>query len=96
MYSFKYTDFSGKQSGTWASLVFNIISLIIFIIISEYKLVIICSIENEYRSPMISAFDKYRTPKIAVADIKNVQTYLKNKYTPADVRDTAVASDPIR
>lgn len=80
----------------YGHLVFNIISIIIFIIISDYKLVIICSIENEYRSPVISAFDKYRTPKIAVAEMKKVQTYLKNKYTPADVKDTAVESDPIR
>lgn len=38
----------------------------------EYKLVIICSSEYEYKSPMISALDKYRAPKITVAgDQKN-------------------------
>lgn len=62
---------------------------------SDYKLVIICSSENEYKSPMISALDKYRTPKIAVAGVRKIKEYLKKKYTPENVSDSAADVDSI-
>lgn len=62
---------------------------------SDYKLVIICSSENEYKSPMISALDKYRAPKIAVAGVGKIKEYLKKKYTPENVSDSAADVDSI-
>lgn len=61
----------------------------------DYKLVIICSSENEYKSPMISALDKYRAPKIAVAGVEKIKEYLKKKYTPENVFDSAADVDSI-
>lgn len=55
-----------------------------------YKLVIICSSENEYKSPMISALDKFRSPKIAVAGVKKIQEYLKKKYTSENELESSV------
>lgn len=54
------------------------------------QLVIICSSENEYKSPMISAMDKFRSPKIAVAGVKKIQEYLKKKYTSKNEFDSSV------
>lgn len=62
---------------------------------SDYKLVIICSSENEYKSPMISALDKYRAPKIAVSGVGKIKEYLKKKYTPENVSDSAADVDSI-
>lgn len=61
----------------------------------EYKLVIICSSEYEYKSPMISALDKYRAPKITVAGDRKIKEYLKKKYAPANVSESAIAGDSI-
>lgn len=61
----------------------------------EYKLVIICSSEYEYKSPMISALDKYRAPKITVAGDQKIKEYLKKKYAPANVSESAIAGDSI-
>lgn len=63
---------------------------------SDYKLVIICSSENEYKSPMISALDKYRAPKIAVAGVGKIKEYLNKKYTPENISDSAADVDSIR
>ena len=56
-------------------------------------LVIICSSENEYKSPMISALDKYRASKIAVAGKRKMQEYLKRKFTPVNIEETAANVD---
>lgn len=55
-----------------------------------YKLVIICSSENEYKSPMISALDKFRSPMIAVAGVKKIQKYLKKKYSTENELESSV------
>ena len=38
---------------------------------------------------MISALDKYRAPKMCVASENNIKEYLKKKYSPENVRETA-------
>lgn len=44
---------------------------------------------------MISALDKYRTPKITVSSVKNIKEYLKKKFTPENVLETSTAIDPL-
>lgn len=44
---------------------------------------------------MISALDKYRAPKIAVAGVEKIKEYLKKKYTPENVFDSAADVDSI-
>ncbi|XP_061196022.1 E3 ubiquitin-protein ligase rnf213-alpha-like [Saccostrea echinata] len=47
---------------------------------TEYSLVVICSSENEYQSPIIAALDKFRTPKMTVSAEEKIQHYLRNKF----------------
>lgn len=44
---------------------------------------------------MISALDKYRAPKIAVAGVGKIKEYLKKKYTPENISDSAADVDSI-
>lgn len=39
---------------------------------------------------MISALDKFRSPKIAVAGVKKIQKYLKKKYTSENELESSV------
>lgn len=39
---------------------------------------------------MISAMDKFRSPKIAVAGVKKIQEYVKKKYTSKNEFDSSV------
>lgn len=42
---------------------------------------------------MISALDKYRAPKIPVALNEKIKEYLKRKYTPQNISESAAAVD---
>jgi hypothetical protein len=61
--------------------------------VSDYKLVIICGGENEYKSPMISALDRFRAPRIVPAGKTKLQEYMKRKYSLEDTRNKAAAVD---
>lgn len=39
---------------------------------------------------MISALDKFRSPKIAVAGVKKIHEYLRKKYTPENEFESSV------
>lgn len=60
----------------------------------KYRLVVICSSENEYKSRMVAALDKYHRPAI-YPNVDSIRKYLLNKFqvktecieTPACVAD---------
>ncbi|KAK3585575.1 hypothetical protein CHS0354_036762 [Potamilus streckersoni] len=45
----------------------------------QYKLVVICSAENEYKSQMITALDKFRRPPLPIPDIHCIADYIRSK-----------------
>ena len=47
---------------------------------SYYKVVIICSAENEDKSYMVDALDPYRRANIPLPSVAEVQSYLKQKF----------------
>ncbi|XP_078327262.1 E3 ubiquitin-protein ligase rnf213-alpha-like isoform X2 [Crassostrea virginica] len=59
---------------------------------TEYRLVVICSSENEYQSPIISALEKFRTPKIAVSPKEKIQKYIEKKFCTTEKTDGNTAS----
>jgi hypothetical protein len=59
-------------SGTSAKHIF-------FLILGKkYKLVVICSSENEYKSRIVAALDKYHKPQLPI-DVQTVRKYLLTK-----------------
>ncbi|XP_062570766.1 E3 ubiquitin-protein ligase RNF213-like isoform X2 [Saccostrea cucullata] len=62
----------------------------------DYKLVIICASENEYKSPMVSALDKFRASKITTAAPAKLREYLRKKYTIENISEAAASIDPSR
>ncbi|CAC5422256.1 RNF213 [Mytilus coruscus] len=46
----------------------------------QYKLVVICSTENEYKSRMVAALDKYRIPQIAFGGEAHVKEYVSKSF----------------
>lgn len=63
-----------------------------FLQTTEYRLVVICSSENEYQSPIISALEKFRTPKIAVSPKEKIQKYIEKKFCTTEKTDGNTAS----
>ena len=47
----------------------------------QYKLVVVCSTENEYRSRMVAALDKYRRPQLTFGGESHVKEYLSKRFT---------------
>lgn len=45
-----------------------------------FKLVVICSTENEYKSRMVAALDKYRIPQIAFGGEAHVKEYMSKSF----------------
>lgn len=76
--------------------------LFIFIKISihsslDLQLVVVCCREQEDRSHMINALDRYRV-KVPSVDLQDVRAYLKQHLTVASVKSgrTAAELDPER
>ncbi|XP_076109129.1 E3 ubiquitin-protein ligase rnf213-alpha-like [Mytilus galloprovincialis] len=46
----------------------------------QFKLVVVCSRENEYKSRMVAALDKYRRPQMSFGGEKHVKTYLSERF----------------
>ncbi|KAL3881511.1 hypothetical protein ACJMK2_027943, partial [Sinanodonta woodiana] len=45
----------------------------------QYRLVVICSAENEYKSQMITALDKFRQPPLPIPDVHYIADYVRKK-----------------
>ncbi|KAK3585578.1 hypothetical protein CHS0354_036765 [Potamilus streckersoni] len=45
----------------------------------EYKLVVVCSAENEYKSRIITALDRFRRPPLPIPDIQHIANYVGRK-----------------
>jgi hypothetical protein len=56
------------------------LELLVTILGIKYKLVVICSSENEYKSRIVAALDKYHKPQLPI-DVQNVRKYLLTKLT---------------
>ncbi|XP_071137105.1 E3 ubiquitin-protein ligase rnf213-alpha-like [Mytilus edulis] len=46
----------------------------------QFKLVVVCSRENEYKSRLVAALDKYRRPQMSFGGEKHVKTYLSKRF----------------
>ncbi|KAL3881524.1 hypothetical protein ACJMK2_027956, partial [Sinanodonta woodiana] len=58
----------------------------------QYRLVVICSAENEYKSPIIAALDKFRRPPLPIPDNHDIADYVKRKLQVKE-GNTAAAVD---
>ncbi|KAK3585584.1 hypothetical protein CHS0354_036771 [Potamilus streckersoni] len=45
----------------------------------QYRLVVVCSTENEYKSRIITALDKFRRPPLPIPDIQHITDYIRIK-----------------
>ncbi|VDI52691.1 Hypothetical predicted protein, partial [Mytilus galloprovincialis] len=46
----------------------------------QFKLVVVCSKENEYKSRMVAALDQYRRPQMSFDGERRAKTYLSKRY----------------
>ena len=60
-----------------------------YLVAPDYRLVVICGSDNEYRSRIVAALDKYRRPALPV-NVPNISQYLVEKF-----RVTETAHGPI-
>ena len=44
-----------------------------------YRLIVICGSDNEYRSRIVAALDKYRRPALPI-NVQNISRYLVEKF----------------
>ncbi|KAL3881513.1 hypothetical protein ACJMK2_027945, partial [Sinanodonta woodiana] len=61
-------------------------------IYSQYRLVVICSAENEFKSRIVTALDKFRRPTLVIRDIHHIADYMKTKLQVKD-ENTAATVD---
>ena len=61
---------------------------------SEYRLLILCSRENEDKSFMVTAYDRYRVKNMILFQTEAIKAYLKNHFHVAG--KTAAELDPER
>ncbi|XP_070188878.1 E3 ubiquitin-protein ligase rnf213-alpha-like [Littorina saxatilis] len=47
----------------------------------DYKLVVVCSSENEYRARIVAALEKYRCPSPSLSTNNRVGNYLRSRFT---------------
>ena len=47
----------------------------------QFKLVVVCSSENEYKSRMVAALDKYHRPQFTLGGENHVKTFLSKRFT---------------
>ncbi|XP_033741838.1 E3 ubiquitin-protein ligase rnf213-alpha-like [Pecten maximus] len=45
----------------------------------KYRLVVLCSTENEYKSRIVAALERFRRPQLPVANQQLIQSYLQDK-----------------
>ncbi|KAK3585587.1 hypothetical protein CHS0354_036774 [Potamilus streckersoni] len=45
----------------------------------QYRLIVVCSTENEYKSRIITALDKFRRPPLPIPDIHHIADYVRGK-----------------
>ncbi|KAL3881508.1 hypothetical protein ACJMK2_027940, partial [Sinanodonta woodiana] len=45
----------------------------------QYRLIVVCSAENEYKSRIITALDRFRRPPLPIPDICHIVDYVKRK-----------------
>ncbi|KAK3585576.1 hypothetical protein CHS0354_036763 [Potamilus streckersoni] len=45
----------------------------------EYRLVVVCSAENEYKSRIITALDRFRRPPLPIPNIQHIANYVREK-----------------
>ncbi|KAL3881514.1 hypothetical protein ACJMK2_027946, partial [Sinanodonta woodiana] len=58
----------------------------------RYKLVVVCSAENEYKSRIITALDRFRRPPLPIPDIHHIADYVRRKLQVKE-GNTAAAVD---
>ncbi|KAK7107714.1 hypothetical protein V1264_015588 [Littorina saxatilis] len=47
---------------------------------TDYKLVVVCSTENEYRARIVAALEKYRCPSPSLSNTNLVRNYLRSRF----------------
>ena len=53
--------------------------MILIYLYLAYRLVVICSIENENKSNMIASLDQFRRPFLPITSVRNIQDYLRRQ-----------------
>ena len=53
-------------------------------------LVVICGSDNEYRSRIVSALDKYRRPALPVNNVCNIANYLLEKFRVTEAQQNLI------
>ncbi|KAL3881517.1 hypothetical protein ACJMK2_027949 [Sinanodonta woodiana] len=56
----------------------------------QYRLVVVCSAENEYKSRIITALDKFRRPPLPIPDIHHIADYVRKKLQVKEGNSAAV------
>ena len=46
----------------------------------DYKLVVVCTTENEYRARIVAALEKFRRPSPALSTTNMVRNYLRTRF----------------
>ena len=65
----------------------------------DYRLVVVCTTENEYRARIVAALDKFRRPSPSLSNTSMVRSYLRSRFAaPLHKAGTpsAAALDPER
>ena len=66
---------------------------------NDYRLVVICTSENEYRSHVVAALDRYHRPASDIVRPDRVCKYLTKRFSGVvkkDGKDSASSLDPQR
>ncbi|KAL3881512.1 hypothetical protein ACJMK2_027944 [Sinanodonta woodiana] len=58
----------------------------------QYRLVVVCSAENEFKSRIITALDKFRRPPLPIPDIHHIADYVRRKLQVKE-ENTAASVD---
>lgn len=56
----------------------------------KYKLLVICSSENEFKCRLVAALDKYRRPNLSIGGYQSVKQYVQRVLT----KDTQRINNP--
>ena len=57
----------------------------------DYKLVVVCTTENEYRARIVAALEKFRCPSPALSTTNRVRNYLRSRFV-TNLRKAGVQS----
>jgi hypothetical protein len=74
-------------------------SFVLFLPDKDYKLVVVCSTENEFRARIVAALEKYRCPPPSLSTNDRIRDYLHSRFVVNTSRaglPSAAALDPER